>query len=192
MSNEHHASLLPLLQSGDQSALKKLFDAYYPTLCNTVFRMIKDRSTSEDIAQDVFIKLWEKRDQLNITSSIGAYLRRFAINEAISYLRRNKKFTSESIDEGMPLQSTYQGAEAQLCATEMQQQVADAIGELPPRCQAIFKLSRFEELSYKEIAAKLDISVKTVENQIGKALKVLRVSLRELMSLLILMVLNSY
>ncbi len=190
MSKAQLENLLPLLKAGDQSALKTLFDAYYPTVCNTVFRMLKDRPTSEDVAQDVFIKLWEKREQLNITSSLGAYLRRFAINEAISHMRKHKKHQSESIDASMPVVSLYQGAVEQLYESEMQQKIAGAINELPPRCQVVFKLSRYEELSYKEIASKLDISVKTVENQMGKALKVLRISLKEFLTLLLFISIN--
>ncbi len=188
MSKELQQNVLPRLKVGDQTALKQLFDTYYPSLCNTVFRMMNDRPTAEDVIQNVFIKLWEKRAQLEINTSVGAYLRRFAINEAISHMRKHKKFVSEPIEMGMPLQSAYQGAEEQLLENEVQQQVANAINELPPRCQAIFKLSRYEELSYKEIASQLDISVKTVENQMGKALKVLRLSLKNLLTLLILII----
>ena len=186
MPQEDQQNILPRLKAGDQAALKQLFDTHYPSLCNTVYRMMNDRPTAEDVVQNVFIKLWEKRAHLEINSSIGAYLRRFAINEAISHMRKHKKFISEPIEAGLPIQSAFQGAEEQLFEDEVQQQVARAIGELPPRCQTIFKLSRYEELTYKEIANQLDISVKTVENQMGKALKVLRLSLKNLLSLLIL------
>ena len=158
---------------GDQSALRLIFDEYYEPSCAAIHRYIRDRNLVEDLAQNVFIRLWEKRSTIEISSSLGAYIRRMAINEALGYLRKNKNIHIEEITPITP-HKTEATTEAQYLQTELQSEITNAINQLPPKCRTIFQLSRFEELTYKEIAEKLDISVKTVENQMGKALRVLR------------------
>ena len=177
MSKENLTEILQRLQADDQLVLKSLFQEHYLSVCKSIHRFVRDKSTVEDIAQDVFIKFWEKRKQLNINSSVAAYLHRMGMNEAISYLRRQKHFETEEILEQKPTDQK-DSAEDQMLHSELKQNVNQAINELPPKCRTIFQMSRFEDLTYKEIAAKLDISVKTVENQMGKALKVLRDKLR--------------
>ncbi len=177
MSKENLSEILQQLQTDDKTVLKSLFQKHYLSVCKSIHRFVKNKAEVEDIAQDVFIKFWEKRKKLNITSSVAAYLHRMAMNEAISYLRRKKHFESEEVIEYSVPNNLYSGEE-KLLQNELQQNITDAINSLPPKCRAIFQLSRFEELTYKEIAAKLDISVKTVENQMGKALKVLRGKLK--------------
>lgn len=177
MSKENLSEILHRLQTDDKTVLKLLFQEHYQSVCRSVYRFVKDKSAVEDISQEVFIKFWEKRKKLNITSSVGAYLHRMGTNEAITYLRRQKHFeTEESIEREVP--NYLHSGEDELLHNELQQNVTNAINSLPPKCRAIFQLSRFEELTYKEIAARLDISVKTVENQMGKALKVLRGKLK--------------
>lgn len=177
MSKENLAEILQGLQDDDQMVLKSLFQEHYLSVCRSISRFVKDKSSVEDIAQDVFIKFWEKRKSLNINSSVAAYLHRMGMNEAISFLRRKKYFEpEEAIEQNQP--NTLYSGEQELLQSELQQNVTNAINSLPPKCRAIFQMSRFEELTYKEIAAKLDISIKTVENQMGKALKVLRVKLK--------------
>jgi len=127
----------------------------------------------EDLAQNVFIRLWEKRHKINITSSLGAYLRRMAINEALGHLRKNKNVHIEKLTPITPQKET-ENTETNYLHQELQEQIAAAIDTLPPKCRRVFQLSRYEGLTYREIAEKLGISVKTVENQMGKALRVLR------------------
>lgn len=147
-------------------------------VCQAVYRMVPDGNQAEDIAQEVFIKFWEKRHQLNIQSSIGAYLRRMAVNEGISYLRKQKRYEVDELKPGL-----HDGQDSSMeeffAGKELQKRIQQAIATLPPKCRLVFQLSRQEELSYKEIAQKLDISVKTVENQMGKALKTLRLLLKD-------------
>ena len=177
MSKENLTEILQQLQTDDQAILKSLFQLHYPSVCRSIQRLVRDKATTEDLAQDVFIKFWEKRKQLNITSSVAAYLHRMGTNEAISYLRRKKIFESEEVLE-QNITNEHDSAEAQLLQSELQKNVTAAINSLPPKCRAIFQLSRFEELTYREIAEQLGISIKTVENQMGKALRVMRVKLR--------------
>jgi len=171
--------ILKLLKADNSETVKQLFYQFYPFLCNTVFRILKDKALAEDLAQDTFFKFWDKRASINIQTSLKAYLRRMAVNEALYYLRKNKKFQKDSEVEPSALGGSTNTVEDQLLQQELEDKIAAAINTLPPRCQEVFRLSRFEDKSYKEIAAKLEISIKTVENQMGKALKMLRAALKD-------------
>lgn len=172
-STSIHDDLLARLKSGERDALRQLFEAQYERVCQAIYRLVPDRSTSEDLAQEVFLRFWDKRERINITSSLPAYLRRMAINEALGYLRRQKRWEQDepSLEA---LAGTEASAEEQYLDAELKAQLNTAINELPPKCRAVFQLSRHEGLAYKEIAEQMGISIKTVENQMGKALRVLR------------------
>lgn len=176
MSQDKNTSLLKRLKADDQSALKIIFQAYYPALYRAIYRLVSDRGIAEDLAQDVFMKFWEKRHQINIQGELGGYIRQMGVNEALGYIRKNKKIEIKEISE-------YRNSSSSLTSTsgedlyinnELQAEVDKAIETLPSRCKMVFMLSRFEDLSHKEISEKLEISPKTVENQITKALKVLK------------------
>jgi len=186
MSDKDPKEILRLLQADDAETVKKLFYQYYPFLCQNIYRIVKDQAIAEDLAQDTFFKFWNKRNDLKIETSVKAYLRRMAINEAFYYLRKNKKFQKEEVSVLEFVAST-NNVEEQILHQELSDKIMVAINLLPPRCQEVFKLSRFEDLTYKEIAARLDISIKTVENQMGKALKVLKASLKQYLSIFVLL-----
>ncbi len=173
MAEDAPDPLFQLIQAGDQDALKQLFDREYLPVCHAIRRFVPDHNTVEDLAQEVFLRFWIKRESISIQSSLPAYLRRMAVNEALAYLRRQRTFLNDDHFPTMTAPLT-DDAEERYLHDELQHQLRQAIGELPPRCRTIFQLSRFEERSYKEIAQQLGISVKTVENQMGKALKHLR------------------
>ncbi len=181
MSENPTTSLLKALRAGDKSVLQTLFNNHYKEVCRTIYRFVSDQAQAEDLAQEVFIRLWQKKDTLDINTSFGAYLHRMAINEALSFLRKTKRQAGK-IEEigGNPIPSAYEETDGEeiLIQKELKDQVSSAIDGLPPRCKAIFQLSRFEQLTYREISEKLDISIKTVEHQMGKALKTLRISLK--------------
>lgn len=181
MPDKDEKDILKLLKADDPGTVKQLFHQFYPFLCNTVFRILKDRAIAEDLAQDTFFKFWEKRQSIDIQTSLKAYLRRMAVNEALYYIRKNKKFQKDREVEPSDLGGATETVEQTLLHQELEDKIGAAIQQLPPRCQEVFRLSRFEDLSYKEIAAKLDISIKTVENQMGKALKILRAALKDYM-----------
>jgi RNA polymerase sigma-70 factor (ECF subfamily) len=132
--------------------------------------------TTEDLAQEVFMEIWKRRDSLVINTSLKAYLRRSAINKTLNYLRDKKNWKNEELSE-IQLEISAEPGKT-LEANELEKIVGQAIEQLPERCQLIFKLSRVEEKSYQEIADELEISIKTVENQIVKALRMLRDALR--------------
>jgi RNA polymerase sigma-70 factor (ECF subfamily) len=170
------AELLTWLKEGNQKVIQSLFDTFYVSLCKTVNRIVHNTIITEDIVQDVFMKIWQKRGDLNIQISLKAYLHKMAINAALSHLR--KKYNTSSIDDTSPQQMSKHAfkevATQQMEFQELEVQVNDAINELPPKCREVFILSRYEEMSYKEIAQQMEISPKTVENQMSKALKHLR------------------
>lgn len=173
MDNAHHQDWLTKMQQGDRVALQAIFDQQYEFVCKAIFRFVQDPGLTEDLAQEVFIRFWEKRESINISSSLSAYLRRMAVNEALAYMRKKSRYQADELPIHLPGQQAASADQA-LEAEELSKDISIAIGSLPPRCRTIFQLSRFEELSYREIGEKLDISIKTVENQMGKALKVLR------------------
>lgn len=176
MPEDQNKGLLKDLKANKQTALKAIFQAHYPVVYRTIYRLITDKGIAEDLAQDVFMRLWEKRHQIDIQGSLGAYIRRMAVNEALGYIRKHKKYNVEEIAE-QHSPSTVSGEDLYMDG-ELQTEINKAIETLPPKCKTIFMLSRFEDLSYKEISQKLNISPKTVENQISKALKVLKKALK--------------
>ncbi len=177
MTDNTDRNIISLLNepSSAESAAEALFKKYYSDVCYAVYRIIPDVARSEDIAQEVFLEIWRKKDTLNIKTSVKAYLKRAGVNKALNYIRANKvKFEDDDSYEMQTLSIRDHSSDIE--AQDLQNIVDEAIESLPPKCRTVFSLSRFEELSYKEIAEKLDISVKTVENQIGKALKILRLA----------------
>ncbi len=185
MWKDNSDDVLIRLRAGDKLALKVLFDQQYPAVCGAIQRLISDKNTVEDLAQEVFVRFWEKREQIQINTSVHAYLRRMAINEALMYLRKNKNFIEEELSPQIPSQGTGSSTEEQYLHSELEHGVRAAIDELPPKCRAVFQLSRFEEMTYQEIADQMGISIKTVENQMGKALRILRERLKGYLNLLL-------
>ncbi|MBV6655226.1 MAG: RNA polymerase sigma-70 factor [Mameliella sp.] len=169
--------LLDLLNQGDERGIELIFRHYYAYICQAVYKIIPDSNLVEDLAQDVFYELWRKREGLKISTSLKGYLRRAAVNKALNFVRDQRiKFTEE---EQAPVQkSTEASAPELMAADQLQSKIDQAIDALPERCRIIFVLSRFEDMSYREIAEHLEISPKTVENQMAKALKLLREMLK--------------
>ena len=188
MKNLSDQELISILQKGNDQAIDILFRRHYSFVCQAVYRILKDRNTAEDIAQEVFFGLWKKRENLNITISVKAYLKRTAINKALNFIR-DQKIKFDDKEEQLPhLTSNQSTTQQHLEAEDLQKKIDEAIDSLPEKCRLVFTLSRFEEMSYKEIADHLDISIKTVENQISKALKVLRSILGPFMSVVLLLI----
>ena len=167
----------PAGDKGFPREISLLFRQYYGWVCSIIFRYVRDKELTEDLAQEVFLKFWKKRAHLDQVKSPKAYLSRMAVNEALSYLRKNRYFAREKEvgeEEGIAVANT----DHALLHAELSERIQQVIAQLPPKCRTVFLLSRYEEMSYKEIAKQMDISVKTVENQIGKALRILRKSLK--------------
>lgn len=165
---------LQSMKAGKESALQKIFKHYYKYLVVTGYNITGDNEKAKDLVQDVFFELWKKREKIEIQSSLKAYLRRAVVNRSLNYIKTQKRFDfgDENFDAQTP-DKTF-SAQKNLEAQDLESAINTAIDSLPTKCKAIFVLSRFEKLSHKEIAAKLDISTKTIENQITKALKIVR------------------
>lgn len=129
-------------------------------------------ASSEDIVQDLFTKLWQRKDSLDHIDNIQAYLRRSAANSSLNYLKKNQKISYT--DDWSAHESTEVHEPQPDTVDELRKLIHLTIDQLPDRCRLVFIMSRYDRMSYKEIASQLDISIKTVENQISKALKVLR------------------
>lgn len=163
--------LVAAIKADDQKAYRALFDRYYKYLLVTAYAYVKDENTIRDLTQDVFLEIWKKRKSLNI-NNVKAYLRRSVINKALNFIKA-QRMDFENSDEQFEV-ADRSNIQEKLEAEQMQNVINAAIESLPDRCRMVFALRRFENLSLKEIAAKLDISPKTVENQMTKAMKVLR------------------
>ena len=173
----------PTIVLSQAGSFEQLFREYYPYVCQVIYRYVSDKSRVEDIAQEIFAELWVKKDSIHIHTSVNAYLRRMAISRALNHIRDTKKYnwdeldmTSEAIQD-----KNFQDASViqQLEETDLKERIDGAIQKLPEKCRIVFLLSRHDELSYAEISRQLNISVKTVENQVGKALKLLRLALAD-------------
>ena len=189
MNNLSDQELITILQKGNDQAIDVLFRRHYSFVCQAVYRILKDGNTAEDIAQEVFFGLWKKRETLNITLSVKAYLKRAAVNKSLNFIR-DQKIKFDDKEEQLPILTSNQSTTQQeLEAEDLQKKIDEAIDSLPEKCRLVFTLSRFEEMSYQEIADHLGISIKTVENQVSKALKVLRAKLGPFMSVALLLIL---
>lgn len=167
--------LLSALRFGNEAALRQIFDRHYPLLLSDIYRLIPDESTCQDLAQELFVDLWNKRESLDIHTSLRAYLRRAAVNKSLNYIKASRKFQFEdSEDLGHLPDTSTQDASKREKQDTLEDALHAAIDTLPEKCRIVFNLSRFEQLSHREIAEKLGISVKTIENQITKAMKMLR------------------
>jgi RNA polymerase sigma-70 factor (ECF subfamily) len=170
--------LIQSLQQGHSWAMRRIFEQYYPEVRLSVLRLVNDAGVAEDLAQDLFLHLWNNREHMVITASIDAYLRKAATNRALNYLRDKRRFDDMEPEEDQILSNEPDEIQ-RLEGLELQVAIDKAIDALPARCRLVFVLSRFEDMKYAEIADELGISVKTVENQMSKALRNLRVALKQ-------------
>jgi len=176
--NLEEAELINEVQAGKNGAWEFITNTYYPQILNFITGMTRDRETAEELVQDVFVNFWVKRDRLNVQISLKAYLYRAARNHTLNYLKR-KKF-EQDYQKGLLLTTPWKKnqTEQDFQFSELEKHLGDAIESLPENCKEIFLLSRFEGMTYKEIANTLDVPVRTVHYQIGLALKHLRSKLK--------------
>jgi RNA polymerase sigma-70 factor (ECF subfamily) len=178
--------LIRQLKKGEESAYEMLFKEYYQMLVIFANKYLYDIEASKELVQDLFVYIYEKREKIEINSSLKSYLFRSVHNRSLNLINseriRNKY--AEHISRTIDLDENT--IEKQMNHSELEHAIYRAIGDLPPKCRDIFKLNRFEGMSNSEIAEKLKLSKRTVETQISKALKILRVKLEPYSAALIL------
>ena len=179
MTNLSEQEIIKAIREGNAEIFRLVFDSYYENLCHYAFTMLKSTEEAEDIVQFLFLKLWDKREQLNIKLTVRSYLFKSVYHRCINHLEHKS-----IIRDHQKYNQRIANAEAQLpeiFPNELENNIREAINKLPPRCRSIFIMSRYEELTYAEIAKRLNISVNTIQNQICKALRILREELKDML-----------
>ena len=175
----------------DSGMIDKLFHQHYEGLSRYAFSILKEQGEAEDVVQQLFITLWEKRKELEISKDPRAYLYRSTYNRCLNEVKRIKRRGMQTdASKEIGLRSSDDASE-RLVGKELEERIEKALQSLPTKCGDVFRLSRINELSYKEIAEKMDISTKTVENHMGKALRLMRDELKEYLPLIVITILLS-
>ncbi len=178
MHEDQDQILFKEIKKGNNEAFERLFKKYYASITNFTASLVRDSTVAEEIAQEIFIYIWEKRAKIELHTGIKSYLFSSAKNKSINYLKLElpKHQATTDIENIRNLQTPIIASND----TELlKKKIQHAIDSLPDKCKNIFVLSRYGGLTYKEIAEDLDISVKTVENQMSIALKKLKELLKD-------------
>jgi RNA polymerase sigma-70 factor (family 1) len=165
------------LKEGSVDAINLCFDLYYAALCSTANYYVKQPTIAEEIVQGVFVDFWINRENIPTQSSVKGYLLTSVKHDCLDYLKHKRieeRYADHCKDEMM---DSYEDIFDSLVNKDLQKALNNAINKLPKQCKEIFLMSRFKYMTYKEIAIALSLSVKTVENQMGKALKTVRAEL---------------
>jgi RNA polymerase sigma-70 factor, ECF subfamily len=167
-----------------------LFRSHFAGLCFFAQKYVKDIDTAKEIVQDAFLSLWEKRDTIDMDRQVKSYLTMIIHNKCTNYLRDNRKFDTNILQiENLLDVPEYESTDS-LVTGELKVSIESAINELPEKCREIFVMNRYENLKYQEIADKLQISVKTVETQMSKALQHMRLRLAAYLTVLVALVIG--
>ncbi len=163
------------LKSGNTRAFDQIFKENYPNLCRFSYSIVHDEDAAHSLVQDVFVKLWENRSNLNHVERLTPYLAAMTRNHSLNYIKREKRNIQLS---DIPVDAqTIISTENQIDADSFEEQLVLALSLLPERCRMAFEYSRFENFTNREIALRMHISMKGVEGLMGRALKSLRISL---------------
>ena len=168
-----------MLASGSENTFKIVYQKYWQRLFLSAYNVLKDKEACEDIIQDIFVSLWQRRESLNINTSLPAYL--FTATRYQVFHHIKKSTGRPELFKNLEKRFLTDAPDMTLYAKDMQEKINTAVNNLPEKCRNIYKLSREHQLSYKEIAYHLQISTKTVENQLSIALKKLRDALGDFM-----------
>ena len=174
--------MLSILKSDKAENFEKLYFDNFSMLCKSVYRFVKDEDITKDIVQEVFLRLWQRYDEIKLAGSPKSYLHKACINQALNYLKEKERRVNREETFGKSISISDQKSnrpDVKYEASEVSRNIQQEIDDLPKMCKSAFLLSRHEGKSYKEIAELMKISVNTVEKHIGKALKILRNSLKK-------------
>lgn len=167
------ADLLARLRAGDHAAFDAIFRQWYEPVVRSANRVLHDPGVAEELAQDVLLELWRRRETLAVDSSVAGYLMQAVRNRALNHLR-HLQVQKKSAVYVEALSEPAEPADAELQARELHDAIRDAIAELPPRTREVFVMSRERSMRYSEIAEQLGVSVKAVEANMSRALRQLR------------------
>lgn len=178
--------LLEGIKSGNASYYEEVFRKYYQSLCLFALKYVRGPDEAEEIVQEMFVKIWQKKESLAVTTSLKSYLYQAVRNACLNHLKHinvKLEYQKRAIDT-----SSTANAGDTLVALELEARITETLNKLPPERKKIFLMSRNEGLKYREIAEKLNISIKTVENQMSKALQFLKTELMDFLSVITLIV----
>jgi RNA polymerase sigma-70 factor, ECF subfamily len=161
------------IRAGDEGAFDFVFRAHYAQLVRMAQSVVREAALAEEIAQEVMLELWRRRESLQVEQSFRAYLIRSTRNRALNHIRHQRIVAREAATAAIDPR-TSPSAEDEVLGIELERAVRDAIDGLPKNCREVFQLSREQGLKYAEIATALEISIKTVEKRMGQALAQLR------------------
>jgi RNA polymerase sigma-19 factor, ECF subfamily len=181
-------SIGTLLAQRDETAFEQVFKTHFKRLHAYAFTILRDEVEAEEMVQQVFFKLWERNETLSLSGSVSAYLYRAVHNESLNYIKHQKVRSNHQLHVAYSMKKEVEHPAKKVMAGELEKKIHSALNELPEQCRTIFQMSRFDELKYREIADKLGISIKTVENQMGKALKLLREKLVDFLIFILLFI----
>ena len=180
------------LSTNSEVVFEHLFKKHFRELHAYAFSLLKDWDIAEEIVQGMFLKLWERNDAVQIRTSIKSYLYKSVYHDSLNYLRGQKVQLKYQTTTAYSMKNHTDDAAGKLTMSELERHLQQALSKLPEKCRAIFHLSRFEELKYQEIASQLEISIKTVETHMGKALRILRKEMKEFLPIIALMLFNMF
>ena len=180
----NNEELIPQLLSGDEKTFECVYKYFLKPLHLYAITMLKDEDIAKGMVQNIFLKLWERKETLNFSGSLQAYLYGAVYHECLNYIRHEKVKGSHR-DHIANTMNNKTASDNGMELTDLKEKLQQALNELPEKCRTIFQLSRFEDLKYREIADQLGISVKTVEAQMGKALKIMRYKLIDYLPLIL-------
>ncbi|HEY0527473.1 MAG TPA: RNA polymerase sigma-70 factor [Gemmatimonadaceae bacterium] len=164
------------IRAGDEGAFDIVFRAHYPNLVRMAESIVRDRAVGEELAQEVMLELWRRRESLELEQNFRAYLMRATRNRALNHVRHERIVQREQTLAASESR-TAPAPDADMLGGELESAIAASLAALPENCREVFDMSRTQGLRYAEIAEVLDISVKTVEKRMGQALAELRKSL---------------
>jgi len=175
--NLNDVELINRLKKDDETALTEIYDKYWKPLFISSYNLLKDKEVCEEIIQDIFIDIWKNREKIQIKISLNSYLYASTRYKVFNHFRKKNNELRVELFESLNKRFQYATPETKLMHQELVIQIEGIVESLPPKCKEVYKMSRDEQLSHKEISDKLNISTKTVENHITKALRVIKASL---------------
>jgi RNA polymerase sigma-70 factor (family 1) len=173
------SEIIRRIRRGDKGQFESLFRSSYISLVRYAKTLVRDHDTAEEIVQDLFFRLWQDKEKIKIESSLNGYLFRAVHNRCLHRIEHNKVVEKHSREAEYVETQWMENPSELIQYKELQAQIARILANLPERCGRIFCMNRFEGLKYADIAKKLSVSVKTVEANMGRALKEFRRALTE-------------